>query len=217
MGLIISKKYRLAIDQYFPEPQEKRAIVLHHTVSATVRSVFDWWQNDAYTDGHPRKIGTAFVIEKNGEVFELFAPDCWAHHLGSRHPFNREANQKSIGIELVNEGGLIERQGRWFWFSGHASFAGEVHTLRQPWRGYHAFAAYPAAQIDALTLLVRELCAGFNIPRVLPPKPLEYSLEFLAFHGIYSHCNVRADKTDVHCGFPFAEFYQNIQQEGNHG
>lgn len=208
----ICRTYRLSEEQYFFDSLVKRAIVLHHTVSSTVESVFNWWQNDAYPDGAPRHIGTAYVVDKNGQVYEFFDPDKWAHHLGVRHPGNRRANQATIGIELVNEGGVIERNnGHWFWFSGHAPYVGPVHQLPVPWRGYKAFAAYPQAQIDSVIELVHELCVGFKIPRAFPPDPFGFDVDLINHCGIFAHCNVRQDKSDVHCGFPMPEFINAIQ------
>jgi len=218
MGAIVefSTKYQLNPDQYFHDGVKKRAIVLHHTISSSVESVFEWWQNDMYPDGEPRRVGTAFVIDKAGTVFQLFPPDLWCHHLGCKHPGNRAANMESIGIELVNEGGLIPRGQKWYWFSGRAEYNGDIfhcmtnqHVL--PWRGFLAFAAYPAAQIESCVDLVSQLCATFGIKRTVPADPLAYDIETLNFHGIFTHCNVRQDKTDVHAGFPWQSFSTGIK------
>lgn len=67
---------RLPVDQYFNETPKKDLIVLHHTVGGSAKSTFDYWRTD------PEHIGTAYIVERDGTIYEVFSPECWAYHLG---------------------------------------------------------------------------------------------------------------------------------------
>jgi len=208
----INREYRLGKSQYYPEPQSKRHIYLHHTVSGSWRSVWDWWNQD------PQRIGTAFVIDKDGTIYEIFDPYYWAHHLGCKAPGNLAANQQSIGIEIVSEGQLAESNGEWFWFSGKARYKSSTKDIVDvgEWRGARFFDAYDAPQIDALCELVPRLCQDYGIdPVLLLPdgQRNDYRPDLLTStdKGILTHCNVRQDKTDVHPLFPWPIFEKALR------
>lgn len=98
--MYINKELRLPVSEYYGEIVPKTQIYLHHTVGGNVRGSIGHWLTD------PQKIGTAFLVERNGEVFEVFPPEKFAHHLGLKTDFNRKANMQSIGIEICSEGAL---------------------------------------------------------------------------------------------------------------
>ena len=96
----IDRTLRLSTDQYYRDVVQKHQIVLHHTVGGSAKSTFEYWEGDQQC------VGTAYIIERDGTVYEVFDPHYWAHHLGLRTANNRAVNQKSIGIELASEGAL---------------------------------------------------------------------------------------------------------------
>lgn len=194
-------KAHLPKGQYFNEPVKKTNIVLHHTVSSTAKSALQWWAID------PQRIATAFVIDKDGTIYEAFPPECWSHHLGLKEARNTELNKCSIGIEIVNEGPLTyqPQNGGWRWFvipqrPMGIQYTGRVH--RAVWRGQMAWASYTDAQYKAVSWLIAKLCRDFGISksictsRDLQPKAPEQ-------YGIYSHFHVRRDKTDPSIAFDF--------------
>jgi N-acetyl-anhydromuramyl-L-alanine amidase AmpD len=205
----INRTHRLSEFEHFTDPQRKSMIVLHHTVSGSFESVWNYWNSDRNKDGSQRRVATAFVIDKDGTIYELFDPREWAHHIGSASVHNALANRRSIGIELVSEGALREINGKLFWMDGeipYRSSTAAVYRTPEPWRGYSVFDAYEEMQIQALEQLLPELCREMLIPkRLLPPEDRnEWRPDLLlAYQGILSHCNLRADKTDVHPGFPW--------------
>lgn len=113
---------------YFPESEyvkekilNKKQIVLHHTVSGDKGGVsgdIKWWRNKS------ERIATTFIVSREGEIFQLFNTDFWAHHLGIKFDFiksqgtdktNTYLNQHSIGIEIDSWGGLVEASdGKWY-------------------------------------------------------------------------------------------------------
>jgi len=190
-------KQHLPPTQYFPAKFPKRNIVLHHTVSSTARSAMNWWRQT------PARIATAYIIDKAGNVFEMFPPECWAHHLGLNERRNTALNQQSIGIELVNEGQLRARQdGGYEWnFLGAtpAPYSGPA-PVQQLWRGFDLWAPYTETQCTAAIELIQQLAQQFNIPTRVCPN-LDFDRLVNEKYGIYAHCNIRRDKFDVSPAF----------------
>lgn len=192
----------LPAGQYHEEAQEKSLIVLHHTVGGSARSTFDWWVTD------PRRIGTAYLVERDGTVYEVFPPAAWANHLGVKET---AIERRSIGIELCSEGGLTVANGHAWAFDGKrdlgpvAQLTGRIEY--HEWRGFQCFDSYEPAQVAATFLLVNDLCVRFGIPRQMPTPaecrgPADYR-RWHDYHGVLHHALVRGDKSDLHPGFPF--------------
>jgi len=202
--------FRLPTTQYFPQTQAKTAIVLHHTVGGSARSTFNWWHSDREAaTGQQRRVGTAYLIERDGRIFEVFPPECWAYHLGLR---DMAVEQRTIGIELCSEGGL-ERRADDLWGIGRSLGAVDrlfeqerVYHIPQGWRGFQWFDAYEEEQIVAACQLVRWLCERFNVPAAMPRATEWYgpadAKRWSAFAGVIHHALLRPDKSDLHPGFP---------------
>ena len=189
----INRTLRLKENEYMPEVQPKDLIVLHHTEGASAKSTFDYWNGDN------RTIATAFIVERDGTIFEVFDPKQWAHHLGIKGTGGKH-DKRSIGIEIACEGVLTPKDGKYFAFG--REFKGEPFDHGKPWRdGKRYFAAYPAKQIAAVADLVDELCTTFAIRRRTPKDPLAFDAALLDYTGVVAHHHVRADKLDLHPGF----------------
>lgn len=187
------RKY-LDENQFIKRKYKKTLIVLHHTVSSNFNSVYYAWQQSK------ERIGTAYVINKKGVVYELFPPEYWAYHLGGKS--RKEDNMKSIGIELVNEGPLEKNKDEYYWFNGQLEYEGEVSETSE-WKGHKYWAKYTDEQYESLAELIKVLCSKFNIPDVVQASH-NYNFDLLEnFKGIISHCNVREDKTDISKAFNF--------------
>lgn len=190
---------RLPDDQYYQEEHPKKQIYIHHTVGGSAASTFEWWKKD------PLKVGTAYIVERDGNVIEVFDPKYWAHHLGLKHKENTRLNKESIGIEICSEGGLTMKDGKLFCFDGKKEFTQEFVKLDEPWRGFQYFDAYSGQQISSIFVLIKILCERFGIPKrvlLLPDRPYASEANF-SFNGILGHCNVRADKSDPYPLFPW--------------
>lgn len=192
----------LPVSQYFQGVFTKRNIVLHHTVSSTAKSALTWWAVD------PGRIGTAYVIDKDGTIYEAFKPEYWAHHLGLKTSNNVALNKCSIGIEIVNEGPLMEIATglRWNFSPGKLGSAympqpGAAPT-KENWRGYDCWAPYTDAQYEALNELLPMLLDQFHLPPTICPDN-QYDPKAPYNYTIYTHSNVRLDKTDVSPAFDF--------------
>ncbi|MEO5357218.1 MAG: N-acetylmuramoyl-L-alanine amidase [Nitrospirae bacterium YQR-1] len=195
----INKTLRLQDKEYIKTETKKDLIVVHHTVGATAKSTIEYWATD------PQRIGTAYVIERDGEIFEVFDSKYWAYHLGLENSGGL-VDKRSIGIELASEGGLIQRNERLYCFgkvSDRTVFKDAFYDNGTPWRGYRFFDAYSEAQITSLIELINQLIVQFNIPKFTPANHVDTDDGYRQFKGILGHHHLRRDKSDVHPGFPW--------------
>lgn len=195
----------LKAGQYFRAVYPKKNIVLHHTVSSTARSALTWWGMTA------DRVGTAFVIDKDGTIYQAFAPEYWAHHLGLKHFRNTDLNRQSIGIELVNEGPLLKQESGYRWNFSAVNKPGSPYkgeAVNALWRGFEWWAAYTPQQYEALNELIPYLLNKFKLPATML-KSLDFDMTTPDRYTIYQHCNVRRDKSDISPAFDFSKI--NIQ------
>ena len=209
MALEIDRSLRLPKTEYLLQRHKKSLIVLHHTVGGSARSTFEWWRTDSTKAGKPSRIGTAYLIERDGTIYEIFPPECWAWHLGLKGT-RGAVDKRSIGIELCNEGPLINRA-EWYYCFGRVSertrYQEEVYDHGNDWRGqYRYFAVYPKRQVRATAALLRKLIEDFMIPSQTPRNHLQADLaRYQKYRGVLGHAHLRTDKTDPHPGFPWKE------------
>ena len=194
----ISTDLRLPLAEYLQETHPKDLIVLHHTVGGTAKSTFDYWRTD------PRRVGTAYIVDRDGTIYEVFPSDRWCFHLGLKGARGR-VDMRSIGIEIASEGALTYRDGKLYCFdviSPRTEFPKEkALDLGYIWRGYRYFDKYEMAQMDAVCELVSYLIQHFSIPAVTPVEHTTFNDRLRDFQGIIAHSHVRSDKSDVHPGF----------------
>ena len=186
--------YRLPNNHYVPETVQKTGIVLHHTLSRNVSSVFNHWLSIG-------RIGTAYVIHSDGTIYEFFPDNCWAWHLG---PPNGTLNEmRTIGIELVSEGAVIPHADGTYRSELNIKVLPEhVVDLGYTWRGFRYFDIYDDEQIRSLIQLTYYLCDKYSISRKVLGDLKTFMPEQREFKGIYTHAQVRSDKKDVHPEFP---------------
>lgn len=189
-GIEVETGLRLSSDRYFPELQFKDLIVLHHTAGASAESTFHHWQNT------PSRIATAYIVERDGTILEVFSPQHWAFHIGAGI---RSLEKRSIGIEIASEGGLTEDGDDLLAFGRR--FRGEAFDHGTPWRDFRFFAAYTSPQMESVNRLVRHLLVNFAIPAQTPADHLTFSEDLRTFQGVVGHHHLRSDKSDVHPGF----------------
>lgn len=196
-GPTVDRTLRLPEGQFFQEARPKDLIVLHHTVGASARSSFIFWRDT------PAPIATAYIVERDGTIHEVFDPRFWAFHLGLANTGGR-VDKRSIGIEMASEGPLERRDGGFRAFG--RPFDGEVFTHDSSWREQGRFwAAYTREQTDSVIALVDHLCRVFGVARRTPGDHLGFDRDLFDFQGVLGHHHVRADKSDLHPGFPWHE------------
>src|SRR3972149_4662478 len=102
----INKTKRLNNLQYYPKANQKTMIFWHHTAGTTAQGAIDWWNQT------PVAVGTAYLIDRDGTIFEVFDPKLWAYHLGVKND-DDYIEKNSIGIEIVAAGQLyLEKDGK---------------------------------------------------------------------------------------------------------
>jgi N-acetyl-anhydromuramyl-L-alanine amidase AmpD len=189
--------------EYYSAEHKKEQIYLHHTVSSTAASAINWWKQDGL------HIATAYLIEKDGTIYENFDPKCWSFHLGLKNT-NGRVDKKSIGIEIVNEGWLTKKGDDFFWFEGKSKYRGEVIELETPWRGQKYFAKYTEEQVKSAAIVCKFLLYNLSIPfNIIEHYNYDKTL-INDYKGILSHCNVRSDKTDLSPAFPMEDFIKSV-------
>ncbi len=202
---------RLKETQYYMEEHPKKQIVLHHTVSnGNAKNVLSCWAST------PAKVGTAFIIDREGVIHQCFSSKHWAHHLGTKSKMNKQLNQESIGIELCSWGPLARKENpmlkgspKFFSSTGTEIPKQEVVKLEKPFRGHLYFQEYTSSQLKSLQILVNYICETYNIPKTYNTDMWEYSgMAMNGNPGIYTHVSYRKDKSDC---FPQIELIKTIQ------
>ncbi|MBA3973809.1 MAG: hypothetical protein C0504_06275 [Candidatus Solibacter sp.] len=208
---IDQKTFRLPPSGYLSEQHKKDLIVLHFTAGTSARSAYHTWMAAA------ARVATAYILDTDGKIYELFDPSHWAYHLGVKgaDSANHLHDKRSIGIEIVNPGPLKPNAAGdlCWWYPANrfekvwCTAARTDKYVKKSYRGFNAFAAYTEAQIQSLTPLIQALRERFSIPGRLPSLARRSVAEpggyFKTFAGIASHQNFRADKFDVGPAFPW--------------
>lgn len=186
--------------EYYKSTYEKTQIVLHHTVSdGSAQSVATYWTS------LENRIGTPVVIDKEGVINQLFSSRYYAGHVGDTedemHAFSlpyRSCSKTSIGVELVNMGGLTEKDGKLTDAYGQ-EFKGEYVHYPAGYRSYNYFARYTDKQLESLRRLLIYWCNRYDIPNTYYPDIWSVNRNALrGDSGIYTHASFRYDKSDTH-------------------
>lgn len=213
MALHMKTDWQLPEKEYFETATEKSGICIHHTVGGTARSTFNWWNQDSHM------VGTAFIIDREGSVYNVFDAECWAWQFGLPWDYEDKIvfEKRFIGIELASEGGLLEENGKYYCFDRISPKTEkpkeEVFDAGSDYRGYRYFDRYETEQIDALVELINYLCDEFDIPRRVQADTTKYfGKQIMDFEGIIGHTMVRKDKSDP---APMPELWERLINECN--
>lgn len=203
MALTFDRTLRFPDGEFFATPEQKTGIALHHTVGGSARSTYKWWMDDRTEAGARLMVGTAYIIDRDGTVFEVFDPAAWAWQFGLPWAQAKKIKfeRRFIGVELASEGPLIESNGQLYCFDRVSPKTvkprAEAFDLGRTYRGYRYFDKYEDAQVASLIELINKLCDDFQIRRQAPSRFFDYYGEQLAdFEGIIGHTMVRQDKSD---------------------
>lgn len=191
----IRKKY-LSNGQYNAQKYPMQGIILHHTAGGSADSAWKWWNQT------PERVGTPYIIDRDGTVIETFDPEAWAYDLGLKSGDINTWERQYIGIELVAWGQLTEDKGKYYNYLKQEVPEKEVTVLAKPYRNFKYFHSYSEAQLKSLSELISVLRKRFpNIPlqKGLSTTIFNYNAELVkkAQPGIYSHTTLRQDKVDV--------------------
>jgi len=169
--LVPEKDQDLAADRYHPgyKPgviQDVEAVIVHYTGSQSARGTRRWltMDDEVFVSVH-------FIVERDGTVKQLIPLDERGAHAGGKSSklFGKgNVNGRTIGIELMNVGPLVEKDGDFVTlsgkpFTGSGVSAGGRHPGRDSDYPHTSWEAYGPAQLDALVELLKKLAAEFPI------------------------------------------------------
>ncbi len=156
-----------------------------------------WWAKT------PSRVGVAFIVDREGVIYQCFSSKHWAHHLGTKSKNNKQLNQESIGIELCSWGSLKRSplqssvKAKFTSSTGAIVPQDEVVALEKPFRGSIYFQKYTDKQLKSMQILVKYLCETYKIPKKYNADIWEYSrMAMNGNPGIYTHISYRKDKSD---------------------
>ncbi|MEM6966415.1 MAG: N-acetylmuramoyl-L-alanine amidase [Bacteroidota bacterium] len=206
---------------YYGGKYQKEKIVLHHTVGHLASDLRALTKRDYH-------VSVAFVIARDGTIYQLFSSAYWSYHLG-RNALggNKMQSKKSIGIELSNYGYLVPQGDNLeTYYSRRKGNPVDVYCskedtdqyieLDQPYRGHRYYATFTDAQYQSLIHLLRYLTETYNIPRTFLPKEERYETtqSVINFNGIVSHVNFRKDKYDIGPALDWERIINGVQHKG---
>ena len=208
-NLNINTTHVLPPEQYNKQLTDKCQIYLHFTAGrpSAVNTIRGWGNNVS-------KVSTAFVVDgESGQVFEAFHPDYWGWHLGVKGT-NGKLDKCSIGIEICSFGPLKKEDDKYYAWPPYdlktkkyayktEVLEKNVYKLDEEFRGFKYFYAISDEQIENLEKLLIYLCKEYNIPvqDSFDNSWFDFKLSDLKNNktpGIWTHVNVRKDKTDLY-------------------
>lgn len=205
---------------YYAEKHRKEKIVLHFTVGHLRGDI------NALTNKKRGHVSTAFLVARDGGIYQLHSSAHWSYHLG-RNALggNKSGSQKGIGIEISNYGPLTKRGNNLE--TAYSSTPGrdiyctladtdQYIKLDKPYRGYTYYTAYTDEQYHAIIVLLRYLTASYKIPRKFLPEADRYkttTANSASWRGIHSHVNYRKDKFDIGPAFDWDRVIAGVTAE----
>lgn len=186
---------------YYKKEHEKKRIVLHATHGYLSGDVANLSKHH---------VSTAYLIARNGQVYELFDPKYWSYHIGplrNSWTTNTRESQQTIAIELSNMGDLREHETKPeilldAWGFPYCMKENEQYYMEQEYKGHSYWATYTNEQYKSLDSLLLWLCRKYDIlHHFLPPEKRMDLITREPRVGIVAHVNYRRDKVDVSPAF----------------
>ena len=205
----------------------KQRIVMHFTAGNLRGDMSTLTRQDFH-------VSVAFVIARDGTIYQLFPAKFWSGHLGKGVGNDGTGNAQdkaTIGIELSNYGYLTRHQGNLETIysrqvdpkTGKTGPADVYCSLDEqeayqhidkPFREQTYFATHTDAQYESLIVLLRYLTAAYHIPRQFLPETTRFQTtpDVLNFRGIVSHINYRpSGKWDIGPAFDWNRVIAGVQ------
>lgn len=202
---------------YYDQTMPKKKIVVHFTAGYLKSDIF-------YLSKKNNKVSVAFVVARDGTIYNLFHSGKWSYHLGRGSVGGNGTNSKaSIGIEMSNIGPLKRIGDNLVTVYSDTDVYCTINDKDQyveceDFRGYTYYAAHTAAQYKSLAILIRYLTAKYDIPREFLSTPTRYetNTEAAGFNGIVSHINFRTSgKWDLGPGFDWDQLEKSVKGDGS--
>lgn len=199
--MVVDVDNHLDPEQYIKQIFNKDKVFIHYTTSGpNAKSVINYW------NGNSPRVSTAFVIsgrgEEDGKIYEAYNPDYWSYHLGVKGT-KGALDRNSIGIELCAWGRLEKRGEKYYNVYGTEVPADEVYKLEDEWRGSLYYHSYTDKQLESIENLLSWIIKNYKIPI----QDIEFNRDWMEYNldlvksktpGIWTHTNVRTDKSDIY-------------------
>jgi N-acetylmuramoyl-L-alanine amidase len=166
-------------------------------------------------------VSVPFVVGRNGIIYNLFASKYWSYHLGpGAIGGNTGMSRECIGIEISNIGPLkLIGDNLVTTYSDTDVYCSLAETqfytkLNTKYRNFEYFATYTPAQYEAISKLLKFLCAKYSLPKNFVNEPQRYAImtedAFKSFTGIVTHVNCRSDKVDIGPAFDWNKIIAGV-------
>lgn len=138
-------------------------IIMHYTADNSIDGAISWFEN-------PKAEASAhLVIGRDGRIVQMVPFNHRAWHAGESRWGNIVGlNSYSIGIELVNAGKLVKKQGRFVNWAGHVIPDDEVIEATHKHEQIPAFwHEYTRPQLEAAVTVSKALISTYSILEIL--------------------------------------------------
>ncbi|MFN8349360.1 MAG: caspase family protein [Spirosomataceae bacterium] len=222
-GVLCKPKTRTGYFNTPEPPPAKQQIVLHFTAGNLSGGMSALTTQD-------RHVSVAFVLARDGTIYQLFSSKYWSGHIGAgigNSGTNNARDKVTIGIEIINYGYLVERNGNLETiYSRLPENPGRLdlfcpltqkeayQKLDTPFRDQKYYASYTQQQYDSLIILLRFLTKKYGIPRQFLEESKRFlpTQDVLTFKGIVSHINYRpSGKWDIGPAFDWKQVMAGVQ------
>jgi N-acetyl-anhydromuramyl-L-alanine amidase AmpD len=193
-------QYPIIEKQYIKQETEKKYIVLHGSGTRTRFSPKGGKKYDATNvikdwEKNKDKFSCAYLIDRNGTITQTFDDKYWSHHLNI--PGHGVYDRMSIGIELVNELGLLKENNLFYindYIYHQNVYVGPV--FEKDFRRYKNWADLDLLQVEALVGLIDHLCKKHNIIPIFY-NSLEFDPKAWNKGNIFTHAVVNNKTNDL--------------------
>lgn len=204
--------------EYHKVVHPKKQIVIHHTASGG-NSLGDI----EYLNNQVGKVHTAFFIDRDGKIYQVFSSKYYAAHLGvptstfTKFKVNNTVDslhKQSIAIELDSWGYLTLKGGKYYSYANVEVKAENVVTYPNGFLGQKYYEKYYTPQLEAMKDLLIYLCDTYEISKEYQCDMWTVSANALAGkNGIYTHISYReTGKWDTH---PMPELIETLNNLNN--
>lgn len=145
--------------EYIPDPDmgeylDPKMIVLHHTVSYTMKGTVDWF-SDKSVDVH-------LLVDRDSSTVQMVPFNRKAAHAGtSSFSGYIGLNNYAIGIEAINVGYLTKKGDKFFDYYGR-EYTGEVRYRKG--LGFEYWEPFTSVQEERIIALCVAICRKYRIP-----------------------------------------------------
>ncbi len=212
--MIDTLKFTAAPGTFRDQIFEKKQIVLHFTAG--------WNAAGCAASFRKSGAGTAFIVDRDGKIYQWFDPRYWDSHL-YRHEKGEDERlykieKQTIGIEVVNVayftlGKKAEDKNVLYTYTNkkYCTLDETDKYVQAEYRGRHYWQTFTEAQYASLRFLLGYLREQFMIDFQAPapkgfPRLNRWDLDTLmSYRGLTTHANYRADKYDIGPAFDWTK------------